>query len=215
MVCAGFLESNGAKMEYWNEIITEKSWNVLQKIRKEINFILIGGWATYLWTKAHKSKDIDIVIDYKELGKLKSNYRLNKNDNLKKYEIRIEDIDIDIYLPFYSELPLIKNIEKYAAKVEGFKVVKPEALLVLKQAAEIARGNTEKGMKDRIDIMDLLLKCQIDFPQYKKILEKEKLTKFKDRLIGIITKFDELKYINLNPRQFKLKKEEIIKNLKR
>jgi len=215
VVCAGLLESNGAKMEYWNEIITGKSWNVLQKIKKEIDFALIGGWAAYLWTKAHKSKDIDIVIDYKELGKLKSNYRLNKNDDLKKYEIEIEDIDIDIYLPFYSELPLIKNIEKYAVKVEGFKVVKPEALLVLKQAAEIARGNTEKGMKDKIDIMDLLLKCQIDFPQYKKILEKEKLTKFKDRLIGIITKFDELKYINLNPRQFKLKKEEIIKNLKK
>ena len=53
------------------------------------------------------------------------------------------------------------------------------------------------------------------FAGYKKILEKEKLTKFKDRLIGIITKFDELKYINLNPRQFKLKKEEIIKNLKK
>ena len=202
-------------MEYWNQIITEKSWNVLQKIRKEIDFVLIGGWAAYLWTKAHKSKDIDIVIDYKELGKLKSNYRLNKNDGLKKYEIRIEDIDIDIYLPFYSKLPLIKSLEKYTAKVEGFKVVKPEALLVMKQAAEIARGNTEKGMKDRIDIMDLLVKCQMDFAGYKKILEKEKLTKFKDRLIGIITKFDELKYINLNPRQFKLKKEEIIKNLKK
>ena len=215
MVCAGFPEGNGAKMEYWNQIITEKSWNVLQKIRKEIDFVLIGGWAAYLWTKAHKSKDIDIVIDYKELGKLKSNYRLNKNDGLKKYEIRIEDIDIDIYLPFYSKLPLIKSLEKYTAKVEGFKVVKPEALLVMKQAAEIARGNTEKGMKDRIDIMDLLVKCQMDFAGYKKILEKEKLTKFKDRLIGIITKFDELKYINLNPRQFKLKKEEIIKNLKK
>ena len=202
-------------MEYWNSIITEKSWNVLQKTRKEIDFILIGGWAVYLWSKSHKSKDIDIVISYKELSKLKSNYRLNKNDNLKKYEIKVEDIDIDIYLPFYSELPLIKNIEKYAAKVEGFKVVKPEALLVLKQAAEIARGNTEKGMKDRIDIMDLLLKCQIDFSLYKKILEMENLPKFEDKLIGIITKFDGLKYTGLNPRQFKLKKEEIIKNLKK
>jgi len=201
-------------MEYWNTIITQKSWEILQKIKKELDFVLIGGWATYLWAKSHKSKDIDIVVDYKELGKLKSNYRLNKNDNLKKYEIKIEDIDIDIYLPFYSELPLIKNIEKYAAKVEGFKVVKPEALLVLKQAAEIARGNTEKGMKDKIDIMDLLLKCQIDFKEYKKILEKEKLNALKKRLIEIITKFDELKYLNLNPRQFKLKKEELLKIIK-
>ena len=201
-------------MEYWNAIITEKSWNVLQKIRKDTDFILIGGWATYLWTKAHKSKDIDIVIDYKELGKLKSNYRLNKNDNLKKYEIKIEDIDIDIYLPFYSELPLIKNIEKYIAKVEGFKVVKPEALLVLKQAAEIARGNTEKGMKDRIDIMDLLVKCQMDFAEYKKILEMEDLIDFRKRLIEIITKFTDIKYLDLNPIQFKLRKESMMQILK-
>lgn len=215
MVCAGFPEGNGAKMEYWNAIITEKSWNVLQKIRRETDFVLIGGWAAYLWTKAHKSKDIDIVIGYKELDKLKSNYRLNKNDNLKKYEIKIDDIDIDIYLPFYSKLPMIKSLEKYTAKVEGFKVVKPEALLVLKQAAEIARGNTEKGMKDRIDIMDLLVKCQMDFSEYKKILEMEKLIDFRKRLIEVITKFSDVKYLNLNPRQFKLKRQELIEKIKR
>ena len=91
----------------------------------------------------------------------------------------------------------------------------PEALLVLKQAVEISRGNTEKGMKDRIDIMDMLLKCQIDFAEYRKILEKEKLTNFKDRLIGIVSKFNELKYINLTPRKLKLKKGEIVKNLRK
>jgi len=201
-------------MEYWSTIITEKSWQVLQKIRKEINFVLIGGWAVYLWAKSHKSKDIDIVVDYKELDKLKLNYNLNKNDNLKKYEIKIEDIDIDIYLPFYSKLPLINGIEGYATKVEGFKIAKPEALLVLKQAAEISRSNTEKGMKDRIDIMDLLLKCEIDFEEYKKILEKEKLVDFRKRLIAIVAKFDGIKYLNLNPRQLRLKKEGILVSLK-
>lgn len=214
MVRSGILKGNGAEMEYWSTLITEKSWNVLQKISKEMDFVLIGGWAAYLWAKAHKSKDIDIVIGYKELGKLKSSYRLNKNDNLKKYEIKIDDIDIDIYLPFYSKLPLIKSLEKYTAKVEGFKVVKPEALLVLKQAAEIARGNTEKGMKDRIDILDLLVKCQMDFSEYKKILEMEKLIDFRKRLIEIITKFTDIKYLDLNPRQFKLKKESIMQILK-
>ena len=202
-------------MEYWNTVITEKSWNVLQKIRKEINFVLIGGWASYLWAKSHKSKDIDIVIDYKELDKLKLNYKLNKNDNLKKYEIKVEDIDIDIYLPFYSGLPLINNLDNLITRVEGFRIVKPEALLILKQAAEISRSNTEKGIKDRIDIMDLLIKCHVDFEKYKNILEKEKLIDFKKRLIEIATKFNENKYFDLNPRQFKLKKEEIIRNLKK
>lgn len=202
-------------MEYWNTLITEKSWEMLQKIRKEINFVLIGGWAAYLWAKSHKSKAIDIVIDYKELDNLKLNYRLIKNDNLRKYEIKIEDIDIDVYLPFYSKLPLLKNIKDYTASVEGFKVIKPHALLVLKQAAEISRSNSEKGVKDRLDIMDLLLKCDIDFKEYSRILEKEKLNNFRKRLIEIAARFEDLNYIGLNPGQFKLKKEKIIKEIKK
>ena len=214
MVCSRFSKSHGAKMEYWNTIVTEKSWNVLQRIKNEIDFILIGGWAIYLWAKSHKSKDIDIVVDYKELEKLKLNYNLNKNDILKKYEIKIEDIDIDIYLPFYSKLLLLGNIKNYVTKVESFRVAKPEVLLILKQSAEIDRSNTEKGMKDRIDIMDLLLKCDINFAEYKRFLEKGKLVNFKKKLIEIVSKFNELKYLDLSPRQFKLKKEEIIKSIK-
>ena len=202
-------------MEYWNTIITEKSWKVLQKISKEIDFILIGGWAVYLWSKSHKSKDIDIVIGYKELEKLKFNYNVNKNENLKKYEIKIEEIDIDIYVPFYSKLPLLGNIQNCATKVEGFKIAKPEALLILKQAAELSRSSTEKGLKDRIDIIDLLLKCEVDFEWYNKILESENLTSLKKRLLKIVTEFKDIKYLDLNPRQFKLKKLELIKNIKR
>ncbi len=215
MVRARILENIGAKMEYWNTIIIQKSWEVLQKIRKEMNFILIGGWAVYLWAKSHKSKDIDIVIGYKELEKLKLNYRLNKNDALKKYEIKIEGIDIDIYLPFYSKLPLLENIKNYVTKVEGFNVVNPIALLMLKQAAEISRSKSEKGLKDRIDIMDLLLKCEINFDDYKNIIKKEGLNTFRKRLIEIILTFKEIGYIDLNPRQLKLRKEELIKNLKK
>ena len=201
-------------MEYWNTIITEKSWQVLQKIRREIDFVLIGGWAAYLWAKSHKSKDIDIVVDYKELNKLKLNYNLKKNDNLKKYEIKVDEIDVDIYIPFYSELPIIDKIKNYAAIVEGFKVVKPEALLILKQAAEASRSSTEKGLKDRIDIMDLLLKCSIDFAEYINLIEKEKLNNFKRRLLDIVSKFNEPKYLDLSPRQFKLKRGELIKKIK-
>ena len=215
MVRPGIPQSNGAKMDYWNEIITQKSWEVLQRMKKEIDFTLIGGWAAYLWARSHKSKDIDIVVDYKELGKLKLNYNLNKNDSLKKYEIKIEDVDIDVYIPFYSKLPIIKDINKYTVKLESFKVVRPEALLVLKQAAEISRSDTEKGLKDRIDIIDLLLKCDLNLNLYKKTVEKEKLQGLRKRLIEIIIKFSELKYIELNPREFKLKKYELIEKLKR
>lgn len=201
-------------MEFWNTLVTEKSWEILQKIRKEINFVLIGGWAVYLWAKSHKSKDVDIVIDFKELNKLKLNYKLKKNDALKKYEIKINDVDIDIYVPFYSRLPLLENIDDNISNIEGFRVVTPEALIVLKQSAEINRSNTEKGLKDRIDILDLLLKCQINFKEYKKILQKENLNGFIERLAYIIKTFKDIKYLELNPRQFKLKRNELIKHVK-
>jgi hypothetical protein len=32
-------------VNYWHTLLTEKSWKVLQKIKKEFDFILIGGWA--------------------------------------------------------------------------------------------------------------------------------------------------------------------------
>src|SRR3989338_4453341 len=202
-------------MEYWSTIITQKSWEILQQIKSKIDFVLIGGWETYLWTRAHKSKDIDIVIDFDELAKLRKKYSVKKNDNLKKYETKIEGIDIDIYLPYYSKVPLIDKAKNYSTKVEGFNVLKPHALLILKQAAEIDRAYSEKGLKDRIDIMDLLLRCEIDFNEYKNILEKEKLGNFKARLIEIVTNFHETQYIDLNPRQLKLKKEELLSKLKK
>lgn len=201
-------------MEYWSTIITQKSWEILQKIRKEINFVLIGGWAVYLWAKSHKSKDIDIVISYEELNKLKLKHNVKKNDSLKKYEIVIDEIDIDIYVPFYSKLPLLGQIKNYTSNIESFKVANPEFLIILKLAAEINRSNSEKGLKDRIDIIDLLLKYEVDFKEFNKLIEKEKLQNFRKRLIEIISRFKEIKYLDLNPREFKLKREKLIKDLR-
>jgi len=201
-------------MEYWSTIITQRSSEVLQKIRKEINFILIGGWAVYLWAKSHKSKDIDIVVSYEELNKLKLKYYVKKNDGLKKYEIIINEIDIDIYVPFYSKLPLLEHLKNHTSGIESFKVANPEILIILKLAAEISRSNSEKGLKDRIDIMDLLLKCEIDFEDFDRLVEKEKLQGFRKRLTEIISNFTEIKYLGLNPREFKLRKKELIKEMR-
>ena len=129
-------------MDYWHNILTEKSWNVLQKIKQDFEFTLIGGWAVYLWTKGHKSKDVDIIVDFETLSQLKKKYDLRKNEKLKKYEIRIEEIDIDIYVPHYSGLMPLEEVD--TEKVEGFTVAKPEYLLILKQGAELERKESEK-----------------------------------------------------------------------
>jgi hypothetical protein len=152
-------------MEYWHDLQTEKSWKILREIKGKFPFVLIGGWAVYLWTRSQKSKDIDIIVDFRTLSELKKKYDLRKNDIMRKYEIKIDDIDIDIYVAHYSQLTVqIEEIE--VTKIEGFDVAKLEFLLALKQGAEFERKESVKGEKDRIDIMGMLLKCDIDFKKY-------------------------------------------------
>jgi len=31
-------------MEFWQDWVIEKSWDVLTKIKKEFDFVLVGGW---------------------------------------------------------------------------------------------------------------------------------------------------------------------------
>jgi len=203
-------------MEFWNSLLTEQSWKTLLELNKKpFGFILIGGWATYLWTKQHKSKDIDLALkNIKELDYLKKSFDLKKNDRLKKYEIKQGETDIDIYVPYYSKLTIpIEELEKHSTKIAGITVAKPEALLILKQGAEIERKNTIKGLKDRIDIISILLQTQIDFRKYRELIEKHKLQGFEKRLKEIITEFKETKYIEMTPRQLKLKKRELMETI--
>lgn len=205
-------------MEFWNSLLTQKSWNLLIELNKKpFKFILIGGWAAFFWTKLHKSKDVDIVLpNMKDLDYLKQNYILKKNDNLKKYEISFEEIDLDIYVPYYSKLALpTEDIKNYSTKIENFNVVIPEVLLILKQGAELDRKNTVKGLKDQVDILTLICFCEIDFKKYHSLLKKYKIEHFYDRLKHIISNFKDIKYLNLNPREFKLKKKEILNKLKK
>jgi len=203
--------------DFWNDITTQKSWDLLLKIKKlPFEFVVIGGWAAYLWTKTHKSKDIDIVLKtFEDLKYLKEHFELKKNDNLKKYEIVVDEIDIDIYTAFYSKLTLpVEEIIKNTAKIEGIELVAPEVLLILKQGAELERKDSVKGSKDRIDIMTLLIFADIDFKKYRELLNEYKLIHFMGRIKEIISTFKDIGYLDLNPRQFKLKKEEIISKIK-
>ncbi|PIU30319.1 hypothetical protein COT07_01420 [Candidatus Woesearchaeota archaeon CG07_land_8_20_14_0_80_44_23] len=203
-------------MDYWNDAITEKSWKRLQSIKEKFKFTLIGGWAVYLWTRNMKSKDIDVIVNFEGLNYLKLHYDLRKNDNLKKYEIKTEDADIDVYVPHYSKLAIpVEEIGKHSSIIEGFRVANAEILLILKQNAELERRESEKGEKDRIDIMNLVLNGDVDFEKYSEAIEQYNLNALKSNLIKIIREFKDYKYLNLNPRELKIKKELILKKLER
>lgn len=203
-------------MELWNEVIIDKSWLLLKQLRKSIDFVLIGGWAVYLLTKSIKSKDIDIVIDFDTLSHLKK-FDIRKNDKLKKYQIDADGIDVDIYVPYYSNLIVPpQEILKSTVSIEGFKVPKPEILLLLKQQAESNRENTVKGQKDRVDILSLLIKANLDFKYYNLISKKFDLEDYPKHLKKIVTlskkEFEYLEIINL--REIKKIKQKISEELR-
>ena len=196
--------------DFWNSQLTEKSFELLQSLKKKYKFILIGGWAVYLWTKQQKSKDIDIAVDIKELQLLKQE-NLLKNDRLKKYEIKTGEIDIDIYVSYFSRLTIpVEDLKRYSSKTEGFNVASPEALLILKQGAEIERRNSIKGEKDKIDILSLLFFSDIDLKKYKIILEKYSLKNYITELVSILKNFKDYNVLSLTPREFKTKKEKLL-----
>lgn len=200
--------------EFYHDLITEKSFEILQGLRRQFQFILIGGWAIYLYAKALKSKDIDIIIDYDQLEKIKKIHNISKNDRLKKYEMKIKEVDIDIYLPHYSELGLpVEEIQQFTRNLESFLVPIPEVLLILKIYVHLERKGTNKGRKDLIDIFSLLMEEKIDWPKYKELIEKYNLRNLNGEFKNLISSqkpIPELKL--LNHRLAKLKKE-ILSNL--
>lgn len=202
--------------EFWSEMITGPSWEKLKELSREFDFILIGGWAAYLWTKAHKSRDIDIVVSYDVLNKLSKEYNLVKNERLKKYEIKMDRHDIDIYLPYFSDLGLpVEELEEQTALVEGIKTVTPEMLVILKQMVEMKRRGSIKGRKDLIDILTMLVHSPFEIRKYKALLMHYKMPQLLNELKSEITLFSEkdLPYIGLNTHEFFKWKKKFIGSL--
>ncbi len=192
---------------FYNDLITQKSWLTLQVLKKQLNFVLIGGWAVWLYTKNLKSKDIDIIVDYDQLEKLRQNYSLTKNDRLKKFEARNEEVQIDVYLPFFSQLGLpVEEIVKDTQKVETFVLPSPEMLLAMKLYTFSQRGLSPKGQKDRLDILSLLVNTSVNFQKLQKISPTTGLL----QIISQTTKIPEL---NLNEHQWSKTKKTLIEQL--
>ncbi len=200
--------------EFYHDLVTEKSFKILQDLKRKFNFILIGGWAVYLYTKALKSKDIDIVVDYEELGKFKKEFPIFKNERFKKYEAKIEEVDIDIYLPYFSDLKFpLEELKNYLQSIEGFKAPIPEVLLILKVNTYLERKGTTKGEKDFLDIFTLISNEKIDWQIYKRLIKKYQLESLNQKLKEIIFSAKSIPQLNLLNHQISRLKKKILKNL--
>jgi len=201
-------------MEFYHDLITEKSFKTLQQLKNKYDFILIGGWAIFLYSKALKSKDIDLIVDYDELDKLRKGFQLFKNERLKKYEIKIEEIDIDIYLSHFSKLGFpIEEIKNYCQSIEGFLAPIPEVLLIMKVFTFGERKGTTKGKKDLIDIFGLLKEEKINWQKYKELVEKYNLKKINEELKNLVSSQTAIPELNLLNHKISKLKKVVLKNL--
>ncbi|MEK6873272.1 MAG: hypothetical protein AABW91_00325, partial [Nanoarchaeota archaeon] len=117
---------------------------------------------------------------------------------------------------FYSKLTIPpEDLKNFILKIEGFDVVIPEVLLILKQGAEFDRGNSLKGQKDKLDIIAILLFCDINFKKYKEIIKKYSLNNYIERLMFILRNFNDYGSFNLTPKEFKSKKLKLLNDLKK
>lgn len=167
-------------VELWRDEAVERSWLVLQRLHGFADFVSIGGWGVYLWARKLKSRDIDIYIDQDNFYRLqaellKTGVTIKRNPRLKKFEALVEGVEVDIYTPFMCNLvvPCLEVFRRgMVSNIEGFKAAVPEVLLLLKAQAALDRWNSEKGMKDRVDIISLLAFVDIKHDLLKKLLKK-------------------------------------------
>lgn len=197
-------------MDYYRDSVTNQSWQFLQKLNQEINFVLIGGWAVWLYTRQLKSKDIDIVVDLPQLSKIRKNYEMYKNGRLKKYEIKINEVEVDIYPAYYSNLGIpAEEILANAGNIDGFSLPSPELLLILKSVAWYNRKISAKGRKDFLDIIGILNLPKLDQRKinyhWGKIIGGQKIVR---ALVEEISRTVKIPELNLNEyKTAKLKKK--------
>lgn len=198
-------------MSYYHNLVTQKSWEELQRLNKIADFVLIDGWATYLYTKTLKSKDVDIITEFDQLSKLEKKYRLVKNDRLKKYEATKDEVQIDIYLPHYSQIGIpVEDLQKQTANLEGFTVLEAEYLLALKIYTLTQRGRTPKGRKDFIDIVSLVNSSAINWKKFQEIAQQYKLTEAVENFIVHFKEYYEVPELNLNKHNFAQLKKKLL-----
>jgi hypothetical protein len=203
---AAFAKQNN--VQFYSDIITQKSFVYLQGMKKKYKFILIGGWAVFLYSKSLKSKDIDIIVDYEVLAKIKETDEMFKNERLRKYEINTGHFDVDIYVPHYSELGIdVAEIQKNTINKEGFLVPALEILLLMKLFAWHNRRGSAKGQKDELDIFSLAFLPEFDWKKYAEFVKQFNFFEYNKEFIKLLKGTHSVKELDANEQKMaKLRK---------
>ena len=134
--------------------------------------ILIGGWATFVRVGGEISLDIDLITSQEsrhKLEQLMTDLSPSNNHHGRKLRATIDDVHLDIYLPYESQLGSklrlkVEVLAEYPDELafEKWTLLRLEAHIATKMAALLDRHFSEKGQKDAREILALLKPDGID-----------------------------------------------------
>ncbi len=128
--------------------------------------ILIGGWATFVRVGGEISLDIDLITSPESRHRLEqvtTDLSSSSNHQGRKLRATIDDVHLDIYLPYESQLGerLRLKVEILAEYPDEFSfekwtLLRLEAHIATKMAALLDRHASVKGEKDAREMLSLL-----------------------------------------------------------
>ncbi len=180
------------------------SLEMLNRLRTlGIPSVVIGGWAVYLLTRYHMSRDVDLIMEQRDLWKLRSlvisEGGTEKAPGLARYGYRLGQVDLDVYTEEKGELvpsPAEILTRRRFVDIEGFHVVEPEILLILKLRAAVERSGGLKGFKDRCDVLALVGGGIVDLDRFAAECRRLGQVEYISRLLRVVEMAgDELDYV--------------------
>jgi hypothetical protein len=144
--------------------------------------ILIGGWATFVRVGGEISLDIDLITSQEsrhKLEKLMTDLSPSNNHQGRKLRATIDDVHLDIYLPYESQLGgklrlKVEVLAEYPDELsfEKWTLLRLEAHIATKMAALLDRHFSEKGQKDAREILALLKLDGVDAAVAAEVLDR-------------------------------------------
>lgn len=161
--------------QYYNDAETGKSYALLVKLAKDVDFVLVGGWAVNLYTGMQRSKDLDIAIEPDGLDYFRR-YGIRDYGIGVKYSV-IDDVHVDLFIngvPIRSASIPVKEMLSSPRRINGIRVVDKNILVLLKLSGYF-RFDEIKSAKDVIDVVSLLFYAGIDMKAVKMLVDKYKV----------------------------------------
>lgn len=204
--------------QFWNPENTRKSYDELLRLAKDVDLVLIGGWAVYLYTNAQRSADVDIAIGYDAIGYFRQ-FGIDEYEGIKVKYSDVRGTTVDLFIDEYSDADLpfpVSEIRTNYITINGIKVVRREMLLLLKLWGYFRIDET-KHRKDVIDVVSLLFYAHPEIGKAKEYVSKYKIEarKSSDAMLEYLDKGETMwEYITESKGEYARLKDKVKREIK-